>query len=232
MAWGTIESNRFGTHEFLQYVDMLGTEPYICVNLGTGTWTEAQQWVEYCNFAGDTGVTRIRKQNGRAQPWKVTHWGLGNEIDGPWQMGHRSADDYGKFALEAAKLMKLTDPTIKLIAAGSSNYGAGSIGPDGIEPFSSTYAATPIIFRCTCTSAIRPTTSASLWRARWNWMSAPKPPKGSSARRFRARLATAASTSPGMNGTFGIEPAEPINADVIFWRSITIWKTRWWSPPS
>lgn len=126
MAWGTIESNRFGTHEFLQYVDMLGTEPYICVNLGTGTWTEAQQWVEYCNFAGDTGVTRIRKQNGRAQPWKVTHWGLGNEIDGPWQMGHRSADDYGKFALEAAKLMKLTDPSIKLIAAGSSNYGAGS----------------------------------------------------------------------------------------------------------
>jgi len=126
MAWGTIESNRFGTHEFLQYTEMLGTEPYICVNLGTGTWTEAQQWVEYCNFAGDTGVTRIRKQNGRAQPWKVTHWGLGNEIDGPWQMGHRSADDYGKFALEAAKLMKLTDPNIKLIAAGSSNYGAGS----------------------------------------------------------------------------------------------------------
>ena len=126
MAWGTIESNRFGTHEFLQYTDMLGTEPYICANLGTGTWTEAQQWVEYCNFAGDTGVTRIRKQNGRQQPWKVTYWGLGNEIDGPWQMGHRSADDYGKFALEAAKLMKLTDPSIKLIAAGSSNYGAGS----------------------------------------------------------------------------------------------------------
>ena len=126
MAWGTIESNRFGTHEFLQYTEMLGAEPYICANLGTGTWTEAQQWVEYCNFAGDTGVTRIRKQNGRAQPWKVTYWGLGNEIDGPWQMGHRSADDYGKFALEAAKLMKLTDPNIKLIAAGSSNYGAGS----------------------------------------------------------------------------------------------------------
>jgi alpha-N-arabinofuranosidase len=126
MAWGAIESNRFGTHEFLQYTDMLGAEPYICVNLGTGTWAEAQQWVEYCNFAGDTGVTRIRKQNGRPQPWKVAYWGLGNEIDGPWQMGHRSADDYGKFALEAAKLMKLTDPNIKLIAAGSSNYGAGS----------------------------------------------------------------------------------------------------------
>ncbi len=125
MAWGTIESNRFGTHEFLQYAEMLGTEPYICANLGTGSWLEAQQWVEYCNFAGDTGITRQRKQTGRAQPWKVKYWGLGNEMDGPWQMGHRSADDYGKFALEAAKLMKWTDASIKLIAAGSSNYGSG-----------------------------------------------------------------------------------------------------------
>jgi alpha-N-arabinofuranosidase len=68
-------------------------------------------------------MTRLRKQNGRAQPWKVTYWGLGNEMDGPWQMGHRSAEDYGRFALEAAKLMKWTDPGIKLIAAGSSNFG-------------------------------------------------------------------------------------------------------------
>jgi alpha-N-arabinofuranosidase len=126
MAWGTVESNRFGTHEFLQYAEMLGASPYICANLGTGTWEEAQQWVEYCNSSEDTAMTRLRKQNGRQQPWKVTHWGLGNEMDGPWQMGHRSADDYGKFALEAAKLMKLTDPTVKLIAAGSSNFGPGS----------------------------------------------------------------------------------------------------------
>ena len=126
MAWGTVESNRFGTHDFLEYTSMLGTEPYICTNLGTGTWDEAQQWVEYCNSSEDTAMTRLRKQNGRAQPWKVTYWGLGNEIDGQWQMGHKSADDYGKFALEAAKLMKLTDPNIKLIAAGSSDFGAGS----------------------------------------------------------------------------------------------------------
>ncbi len=125
MAWGTVESNRFGTHEFLKYTEKLGTEPYFCTNLGTGSWEEAQQWVEYCNSSEDTAMTRLRKQNGRAQPWKVTYWGLGNEMDGPWQMGHRSADDYGKFALEAAKLMKFTDPNIKLIAAGSSNYGPG-----------------------------------------------------------------------------------------------------------
>ena len=126
MAWGPVESNRFGTHEFLNYAELLGADPYICANLGTGTWEEAQQWVEYCNSAEDTAMTRLRRQNGRRDPWKVTHWGLGNEMDGPWQMGHRSADDYGKFALEAAKLMKWTDPSVKLIAAGSSNYGAGS----------------------------------------------------------------------------------------------------------
>ena len=125
MAWGTVEPNDFGTHEFLQYTEMVGTEPYICVNLGTGTWTEAQQWVEYCNSSEDTAMTRLRKKNGRQQPWKVTYWGLGNEMDGPWQMGHRSAEDYGKFALEAAKLMKWTDPKIKLIAAGSSNFRPG-----------------------------------------------------------------------------------------------------------
>jgi alpha-N-arabinofuranosidase len=126
MAWGTVESNRFGTHEFLNYAEMLGTQPYICTNLGTGTWNEAQQWVEYCNSSEDTAMTRLRKQNGRDAPWKVTYWGLGNEMDGPWQMGHRSAEDYGKFALEAAKLMKWTDPKVKLIAAGSSNFGPGS----------------------------------------------------------------------------------------------------------
>jgi len=125
MAWGTVESNRFGTHEFLDYAEELKTEPYICANLGTGTWTEAQQWVEYCNSAEDTAVTRMRRKNGRKDPWKVTYWGLGNEMDGPWQMGHRSAEDYGKFALEAAKLMRWTDPDVKLIAAGSSNYSAG-----------------------------------------------------------------------------------------------------------
>ena len=125
MAWGTVESNRFGTHEFLNYAELLKTEPYICANLGTGTWTEAQQWVEYCNSSLDTAVTRMRRKNGRKDPWKVTYWGLGNEMDGPWQMGHRSADDYGKFALEAAKLMRWTDPDVKLIAAGSSNYAAG-----------------------------------------------------------------------------------------------------------
>lgn len=126
MAWGTVESNRFGTHEFLDYTEALGIEPYVCANLGTGSWTEAQQWVEYCNVADGTAMTKLRRQNGREKPWKVQYWGLGNEMDGPWQMGHRTAEDYGKFALEAAKLMKWTDPAVKLIAAGSSNFREGA----------------------------------------------------------------------------------------------------------
>lgn len=126
MAWGTVESNRFGTHEFLKYSEKVGAEPYFCTNLGTGSWEEAQQWVEYCNSSADTAMTRLRKQNGRAEPWKIKFWGLGNEMDGPWQMGHKNADDYGKFALEAAKLMKWTDPNIKLVAAGSSLFAQGT----------------------------------------------------------------------------------------------------------
>jgi alpha-N-arabinofuranosidase len=128
MAWHTVEDNRFGTHEFMKYCEVTGCEPYLCANLGTGSWTEAQQWVEYCNLPDGTAMTELRKKNGSAKPWGVKYWGLGNEMDGPWQMGHRSAEDYGKFALEAAKLMKWTDPTVKLVAAGSSNFGADWIG--------------------------------------------------------------------------------------------------------
>ncbi len=126
MAWGTVEDNRFGTHEFLEYCEAIKTEPYLCANFGTGFWDEAQQWVEYCNFPGGTATSKLRQKNGRQEPWKVKYWGLGNEMDGPWQMGHRTAEDYGKFALEGAKLMKWTDPSLKLVAAGSANFGPGA----------------------------------------------------------------------------------------------------------
>ena len=110
MAWGTVESNRFGTHEFLSYVEKVKSEPYVCCNLGTGTWNEAQQWVEYCNSSADTAMTRLRKQNGRAQPWNVKYWGLGNEMDGPWQMGHRSAADYGSLRARSRQADEMDRP--------------------------------------------------------------------------------------------------------------------------
>ena len=124
LAWGDSEPNKVGTDEFMKFVRAVHAEPYICVNLGTGTWDEARNWVEYCNAKTGFYFSDLRAKNGHPEPYHVKFWGLGNEIDGPWQMGHRNAEDYSKFALEAAKLMKWSDPSIRLIASGSSNYGA------------------------------------------------------------------------------------------------------------
>lgn len=124
LAWGSVESNAIGTDEYLAWCRKVGTEPYICVNLGTGSWEEARAWVEYCNRPKGTQYADLRVQNGHEEPYGVKYWGLGNEIDGPWQMGYKNAADYSKFALEAAKLMKWMDNKIQLIASGSSNFGA------------------------------------------------------------------------------------------------------------
>jgi alpha-L-arabinofuranosidase len=125
-AWGALESNRFGTDEFLKYCARVGAEPYLCINAGLGSVDEARHWVEYCNEPGKTYWAQQRRQNGREAPWGVKYWGLGNEIDGPWQLGHKNAEDYAKFALEAAKAMRRADESIHLIASGSSNFGPDS----------------------------------------------------------------------------------------------------------
>ena len=124
-AWGALESNRFGTDEFLRYCERLQVEPYVCINAGLGSIDDARHWVEYCNEPGDTYWARQRRKNGRDKPWAVKYWGLGNEIDGPWQLGHKNAEDYAKFALEAAKAMRRADESIRLIASGSSNFSPG-----------------------------------------------------------------------------------------------------------
>ncbi len=128
LAWGAIEPNLVGTDEYIRFCRKVGAEPYICINLGTGTWDEARCWVEYCNRESGTYYADLRRKNGADKPYQVTYWALGNEMDGSWQMGHRSAEDYGKFALEAAKLMKWVDPKIRLVACGSSHFGADWIG--------------------------------------------------------------------------------------------------------
>ncbi|GAP72591.1 alpha-L-arabinofuranosidase [Candidatus Symbiothrix dinenymphae] len=127
LAWHATESNAFGTDEFMKWCRKANVEPYFCINLGTGSLDEARNWVEYCNVEKGTYYSDLRIKNGNTQPYKVTYWGLGNEMDGYWQMGQKNVDDYGKYALEAAKLMKWIDKDIKLIAAGSSDYGRGWI---------------------------------------------------------------------------------------------------------
>ncbi len=118
LAWHAEESNRFGTDEFIQYCRTLGVEPYICVNMGSGTMDEAQAWVEYCNGTGNTYWANLRRQNGHAEPYNVKYWGLGNEMYGAWQIGALTAEDYVKKAREFAKVMKWTDPGIQLVSCG------------------------------------------------------------------------------------------------------------------
>lgn len=126
LAWHRLEPNTFGTNEFVEFAKKIGTEPYFAVNMGTGTIEEAQRWVEYCNVKEGPYYAELRKKHGYPEPHNIKYWSLGNEMDGFWQMGHLNAEDYSKKARETAKLMRLTDPNIKLIAAGSSNYRAGA----------------------------------------------------------------------------------------------------------
>jgi len=122
LAWHDEESNRFGTDEFIQYCRLIGAEPYLCANMGTGTLDEAQAWVEYCNGTGNTYWANLRRKNGHEEPYGVKYWGLGNELYGNWQIGALNAEDYTKRAIEFAKVMKWTDPTIQLVSCGKNGW--------------------------------------------------------------------------------------------------------------
>ena len=135
LSWHAEESNRFGTDEFLRYCRLVGAEPYLCVNMGTGTLDEAQAWVEYCNGTGDTHWPNLRRQHGHAAPYQVRYWGLGNEMYGEWQIGALSPEAYVSRAREFAKVMKWTDPTIKLVSCGQSGWNAWDrIVLEGLAP--------------------------------------------------------------------------------------------------
>jgi alpha-N-arabinofuranosidase len=118
LSWGAEEPNTFGTHEFMTLCRVLNTEPYLCVNLGTGSIDEAGAWVEYCNSTGSTSYANLRRKNGAEQPFGVKLWGLGNEMYGHWQIGAKTADEYCRAAIECAKVMKWVDPTIELVSCG------------------------------------------------------------------------------------------------------------------
>lgn len=120
-AWYQEESNHFGTDEFVAFCRKVGAEPYICVNLGTGSVQDAANWVEYCNATTNTKYANLRRKYGSPEPHGVRYWGLGNEVYGQWQIGHKNAEDYSKIALEAAKMIKWVDPTVKLVACGSDD---------------------------------------------------------------------------------------------------------------
>ncbi|MDR2999591.1 MAG: alpha-N-arabinofuranosidase [Microbacterium sp.] len=127
-AWHTLESNAFGLHEFADWAREAGVEVMEAINLGTRGVEEARSLVEYANHPGGTHWSDLRRRNGAEDPFGIKLWCLGNELDGPWQIGHKTAHEYGRLAQETAKAMKLVDPSIELVAVGSSNRDMPTFG--------------------------------------------------------------------------------------------------------
>lgn len=123
LAWKTTEPNLFGTNEFVDWCRAAGSAPMLAVNLGTRGPAEARELVEYCNHPGGTQLSDLRRAHGWEAPHDIKLWCLGNEVDGTWQMGHKTAQEYGRAACEAAKLMRWTDPRAELVVCGSSFRG-------------------------------------------------------------------------------------------------------------
>ena len=128
LAWFSTETNQFGTNEFIDWCRLVGTEPMLGVNLGTRGPDEAREFLEYCNHPGGTRLSDLRRSHGYEKPHDVKFWCLGNEMDGPWQICRKTAEEYGRAAHETAKLMRWVDPSVILAACGSSYRGMQSYG--------------------------------------------------------------------------------------------------------
>jgi alpha-L-arabinofuranosidase len=119
-AWNSLETNQFGTNEFVEWCGLVGAEPLLGMNFGTGTVESAVAYVEYCNLDRGTRWSDLRRAHGYDRPHNVRYWCLGNEMDGPWQIGRLQAREYGRKARDAAQQMRVIDPSLQLIACGSS----------------------------------------------------------------------------------------------------------------
>jgi alpha-N-arabinofuranosidase len=119
-AWNSLNTNQFGTDEYMAWCKAVGTLPLMGLNLGTGTPEQAAALLEYCNVDRGTQWSDLRRKHGYAEPYNVKYWCLGNEMDGPWQIGHVTATEYGMKAQDTARQMRYVDPSVQLIACGSS----------------------------------------------------------------------------------------------------------------
>ena len=128
LAWGVTEPNLFGTNEFAKWCKKADTQCMMAVNLGLRGPEAARNLVEYCNHKSGSYWSDLRRSHGYDEPHNIKTWCLGNEMDGPWQIGHKTAVEYGRTALEASKVMKWTDPSIETIMCGSSNMGMKTFG--------------------------------------------------------------------------------------------------------
>ena len=121
LAWSTTEPNTFGTNEFMKWCKAADTSPMMAVNLGTRGPDDARNLLEYCNIEKGSYYSDLRRSHGVEMPHNIKLWCLGNEMDGDWQMGHKTAVEYGRIANETAKIMKYMDPSVELVLCGSSN---------------------------------------------------------------------------------------------------------------
>lgn len=128
LAWHSIDTNAFGLDEFIEWCRLVNAEPMMAVNLGTRGVQEAVDLLEYCNVAGNTRLSELRKSYGAAQPHNIRSWCLGNEVDGPWQVGQKTAYDYAILARTTARAMRRVDPDLELIACGSSGWDMPTFG--------------------------------------------------------------------------------------------------------
>lgn len=128
LAWHSTETNEVGLHEFASWLEKVDSDLMLAVNLGTRGTLEALDLLEYSNLARGTALSERRIANGRTDAFGVKMWCLGNEMDGPWQLGHRSADDYGKLAARTAKAMRQLDPSVELVVCGSSSAHMPTFG--------------------------------------------------------------------------------------------------------
>ena len=138
-AWGVIETNQFGVDEFQEWAKRADTDIIMAVNLGTRGPEDARNLLEYCNADTDTYYANMRRKNGFEEPFGIRTWCLGNEMDGPWQIGYKTAEEYGKLAAETAKQMRLVDPDIELVACGSSGYNMETFGEWELTVLEHTY---------------------------------------------------------------------------------------------
>jgi len=122
LAWRSVETNRFGTNEFIEFCRKINAEPYFVVNCGDGDMREARDWVEYCNGSQNTALANLRRAHGYDAPHNVKYWSIGNEVDGGWQIGYKTPEEYARAYLEFAKVMKWVDPSIKLFASAVSTW--------------------------------------------------------------------------------------------------------------
>lgn len=139
LAWQVVETNQVGIDEFQEWARRAGSDVMMAVNLGTRGPQEARDCLEYCNGTLDTHYANLRRKNGFSEPFGIKVWCLGNEMDGPWQICGKTAEEYGRIAAETAKMMKWTDPSIELVACGSSNFDMPTFGDWELTVLDHTY---------------------------------------------------------------------------------------------